>query len=107
VWYFLRYGPGEQQWLGGAGRAALALVPLLFLGKWAVDSVIRADEMAWARTFVQEIKLRVPESEPIYQVDAPGWFGWFSGRHVIAADGLVNDHAYATSYRERTLAGCL
>ena len=107
VWYFLQFGPPVSSRDGLIGRAAIALLPLLFVAKWAVDSRIRADQIAWSRQFVHELQRVVPEGEPVFQIDASGWVGWFSARHVVDGDGLVNDHAYARRLRENQLAGYL
>jgi len=107
VWYFLRHTPHRTRSLARVGRGAIALVPVLFLGKWVLDTEIRAKQNEWARAFVEELKQRVPPNEPIFQIDASGWVGWFSGRAVIDGDGLVNDHAYAERLSAGTLAGYL
>lgn len=107
VWYFLRFGPPASSRAGWLGRAAIAMLPLLVAVKWAVDSRIRGPQIEWSRQFVEELKRVVPENEPVFQIDASGWVGWFSNRHVINGDGLVNDHAYARRLRERRLGGYL
>jgi len=107
VWYFLRFGPRASIRAGWIGRAAIALLPLLVAAKWAVDSRIRAQQIDWSRQFVQQVQRVVPEDEPIFEIDASGWVGWFSQRHVVNGDGLVNDHAYARRLRENQLAGYL
>ena len=107
AWYFLRFGPEASTRLGWAGRAAIAAVPLLFIAKWAIDGRIRDREIRWARQFVGEVRRRVPPDEPIFQMDASGWVGWFSVRQVVNGDGLVNDHDYARRLSERRLAGYL
>jgi hypothetical protein len=107
VWYFLRYTPHRDRGLGPVGRGAMAMVLLLFLAKWVVDTGIRARQHEWARTFVEELKQRVPPNEPIFQIDASGWVGWFSARAVINGDGLVNDHTYAERLSAGALAGYL
>ena len=107
VWYFLRFGPPAASRAGWPGRAAIAMLPVLFVAKWAVDTRVRGPQIAWSRQFIEELKRVVPENEPIFQIDASGWVGWFSSRHVINGDGLVNDHAYARRLRERRLGGYL
>lgn len=107
VWYFLRFGPPATSRAGWPGRAAIAMLPLLVVAKWAVDSRIRGPQIEWSRHFVEELKRVVPEDEPVFQIDASGWVGWFSGRHVVNGDGLVNDHAYARRLREQRLGGYL
>ena len=107
VWYFLRFGPPASSRAGWSGRAAIAMLPLLFVAKWAVDTRIRGPQIEWSRQFIEELKRVVPENEPVFQIDASGWVGWFSSRHVINGDGLVNDHAYASRLRERRLGGYL
>jgi hypothetical protein len=107
VWYFLRYAPHRARALGRIGRGAIAMVLLLFLAKWMVDTQIRGRQHEWARAFVEELKQRVPPDEPIFQIDASGWVGWFSERKVINGDGLVNDHAYAERLSAGALAGYL
>ena len=107
VWYFLQFGPPASSRVGWSGRAAIALLPLLFVTKWAVDSRIRAEQIEWSRQFVQELQRVVPQNESVFQVDASGWVGWFSRRHVVDGDGLVNDHAYARRLRENQLGGYL
>jgi len=49
----------------------------------------------------------VPEDEPVFQIDASGWVGWFSMRRVVNGDGLVNDHAYARRLHDNQLSGYL
>ncbi len=107
VWYFLRFGPRFQSRWGWAGRAAIFLLSVLFLFKWVVDSRIRDPQIQWAREFVEEVKLKVPTNEPIYQIDASGWVGWFSERKVVNGDGLVNTREYARRLREKRLQGYL
>lgn len=107
AWYFLWCGPVASSRDGWMGRAAIALLPMLFVAKWAIDSRIRAEQIAWSRQFVHELQRVVPENEPVFQIDATGWVGWFSRRRVIDGDGLVNDHAYARRLRENELAGYL
>jgi hypothetical protein len=107
VWYFLRYTPDRRRQLYRVGVGAIAAVSLLFLVKWAVDTKIRGQQQEWARAFVEELQQRVPPDERIFQIDASGWIGWFSGRAVINGDGLVNDHAYAERIGTGRLAGYL
>ena len=107
VWYFLRSGPPASHRAGWIGRAAIAMLPVLVVAKWAVDSRIRAPQIEWSRHFVEELRRVVPEHEPVFQIDASGWVGWFSSRHIVNGDGLVNDHAYAKRLRERRLEGYL
>ena len=107
VWYFLRFRPRASSFFAATGRAAIALLPLLFVAKWVVDSRIRAEQIDWSRQFVRELQRVVPENEPVFQIDASGWVGWFSRRHVIDGDGLVNDHAYARRLRDNQLSGHL
>jgi len=66
-----------------------------------------APEIQWSRQFVQEVKREVPPGEPVYQIDASGWVGWFSERNVVDGDGLVNDHAYVRRLLGGKLAGYL
>jgi hypothetical protein len=80
VWYFLRFGPPATSRAGWPGRTAIAMLPLLVVAKWAVDSRIRGPQLEWSRRFVEELKRVVPENEPVFQIDASGWVGWFSGR---------------------------
>jgi len=105
AWYFLQFGPAASSRGGLMGRAAIALLPLLFVAKWAVDSRIRAEQIEWSRQFVHELRRVVPEDERVFQIDASGWVGWFSGRRVIDGDGLVNDHTYARRLRANQLGG--
>jgi hypothetical protein len=107
AWYFLRFGPPASSGAGWLGRAAIAMLPLLFAAKWAVDTRIRGPQIEWSRQFIDELKRVVPENEPVFQIDASGWVGWFSSRQVVNGDGLVNDHAYARRLRERRLGGYL
>jgi hypothetical protein len=107
IWYFLQFGPPASSRAGWTGRAAIALLPLLFVAKWAVDSRIRAQQIEWSRQFVSDLQRVVPEDEPVFQIDASGWVGWFSGRHVVDGDGLVNDHAYASRLHANQLGGYL
>ena len=58
-----------------------------------------ADDAATARTekiglFLEDVKRIVPEDEPIFQIDASGFTGFFSGRIIVNGDGLMNSHAY-------------
>jgi len=69
-------------------------VPLFYAG----------DQRA-ASTFLGELRARVPEDAAVYTWDNPGFLGFFSGRHVVDGDGLVNDAAYAERLRSGTLAG--
>ena len=71
------------------------------------DGHVRGPQIRWARQFVGEVRRRVPRDEPIFQMDASGWVGWFSERHVVNGDGLVNDHEYARRLSEGKLAGYL
>jgi hypothetical protein len=105
--YFLRWGPARRSSFGLAGRAVILAVVLLFAAKWAVDTRVRAPQIENSRRFVEEVSRRVPFGEPIYQIDASGWVGWFSGRKVVNGDGLVNDHAYARRLGAGTLSGYL
>lgn len=107
VWYFLRFGPPASSRPGWLGRAAIAMLPVLFAAKWAIDTRIRGPQIEWSRQFIAELRRVVPENEPVFQIDASGWVGWFSGRHMVNGDGLVNDHAYARRLRERRLGGYL
>jgi hypothetical protein len=107
VWYFLQFGPRPSSRAGSMGRAAIAVLPLLFVAKWAVDSRIRGPQIEWSRQFVGQVQRVVPENEPVFQIDASGWVSWFSMRRVIDGDGLVNDHAYAKRMRENQLGGYL
>ena len=107
VWYFLEFTPDRRRRLRRVGVGAIAAVALLFLGKWAVDTQIRARQQVWARAFVEELRQRVPPDAPIFQIDASGWIGWFSERAVINGDGLVNDHTYAERLGTGRLAGYL
>jgi len=107
VWYFLHFGPPASSRAGWTGRAAIALLPLLFVAKWAVDSRIRGPQIEWSRQFVRELQRVVPEDEPVFQIDASGWVGWFSRRRVVDGDGLVNDHAYARRLNDNQLGGYL
>lgn len=107
VWYFLRFRPRPSTVFATMGRAAIASLPLLFVVKWVVDSRIRSEQIEWSRQFVGELQRVVPEGEPVFQVDASGWVGWFSSRHVIDGDGLVSDHAYARRLRDNRLTGYL
>lgn len=46
----------------------------------------------------------IAENEPrsvLLVLDAPGRLAWFSGRPVLAADGLTQDYGFAASVRER------
>jgi hypothetical protein len=107
VWYFLQFGPPPSRRAGSIGRAAIAMLPLLLVAKWAVDSRIRSQQIEWSRQFVHELQRVVPEDEPVFQIDASGWVGWFSRRPVVDGDGLMNDHAYARRLRENRLGGYL
>jgi hypothetical protein len=71
---------------GWIGRAAIAMLPVLVVAKWAVDSRIRAPQIEWSRHFVEELRRVVPENEPVFQIDASGWVGWFSSRHIVNGD---------------------
>jgi hypothetical protein len=105
--YFLRWGPDIRNPLGLAGRAALLAIVLLFVAKWVVDTRVRAPQIANSERFVAEVRAIVPPGEAVYQIDASGWVGWFSGLPVVNGDGLVNDHAYARRLGEGKLAGYL
>jgi hypothetical protein len=107
VWYFLQFGPPAARRTGWMRRAAIAMLPALVVAKWAVDSRIRGPQIEWSRQFVRELQRAVPEDEPVFQIDASGWIGWFSGRRVVNGDGLVNDHAYARRLQDNRLDGYL
>ncbi len=86
---------------------ALACAVAGLAGKYALDSRVRAREIAHARTFVQALEREVPDDALIFQVDGTGYTGFFSRRHVINGDGLVHTHAYARRLAEDGLAGYL
>ena len=48
-----------------------------------------------------------PKNEPVFQLDATGYVGVFSGRTIINGDGLVNTHAYARRLVKNQLDGYL
>jgi hypothetical protein len=60
-----------------------------------------------ARDFVTKLAEVVPPDGRIYQVDGAGFVGFFSGRHVINGDGLVNTYEYADRARRGALGGYL
>ncbi len=60
-----------------------------------------------ARQFAAEVETRVPADEPIYQIDGSGFIAWYSQRHVINGDGLVNSHDYARRLRSGALVDYL
>jgi hypothetical protein len=105
--YILRWGPPARAPLGWAGRAAILAVVLMFAAKWGVDARVRAAQIANSERFVDRVRSLVPPGEPVYQIDASGWVGWFSGLPVVNGDGLVNDHAYARRLGAGKLAGYL
>lgn len=68
-----------------------------------------SSKAAAARTwqFPAEIEKRVPAAQRIYQMDASGFQGFWSGRTVINGDGLVNDREYGLRLLQGELDGYL
>ena len=55
---------------------------------------LHENNIAWEKQFILELQQTVPPESPIYQIDGAGWTGYFSQRHIINGDGLVNDYDY-------------
>jgi hypothetical protein len=108
VWYVFRFGPGVRRRAGMIVLMVLvALIPGVFAAKWTIGGKAREPQIEWTRTFAAEVARIVPPDEPIYQFDAAGWMGWYTGRRIVNGDGLVNDFAYARRLREGKLQGYL
>jgi hypothetical protein len=107
-WYWL---PSFVGLLYAAERARVRRLPLVL----ALAFVVHAARVEWvyapdqriAHAFLGQLRAYVPAGEPIFTDNLPGYFGFFSERNVVGADGLVNDHAYAERLRNAQLAGYL
>lgn len=94
-------------------RLALLVVVLLLAARQARSAwLFYADDRALRRTarierFFDELRRAVPPEEPIYMIDGSGYPGFFSGRHVINGDGLVNSYAYFDPWKRRDLGSYL
>lgn len=92
--------------------ALLALVVLLAAREVRSAWLFYADDAAQQRTarielFLAEVRETVPPEAPIFMVDGSGYPGFFSGRHIVNGDGLMNSYAYYARWRDRDLAGYL
>lgn len=56
---------------------------------------------AWS--FVAEVQKRVPQKDAIYEIDASGFPGYWTERHIINGDGLVNSYDYARRLMQNDL----
>lgn len=90
-------GASLHQAMRGLGVAIAAVYTGAFVNYQLTYAVDQANSLA----FVQRVADHVSEGQPIYQVDASGYTGFFSGRPIVNGDGLVNSAAYA----ERRLRG--
>lgn len=88
-------------------RLAPAAIAAAFAVHAARAEIVYAADARTAAAFLAELRARVPEDERIFTFDNPGFLGFFSGRDVVDADGLVNDDAYAERYLGGRLAGYL
>ncbi|HNW82398.1 MAG TPA: hypothetical protein PKG52_05830, partial [bacterium] len=55
----------------------------------------------------EEVRKNVRADEPVFQVDASGFTGYFSERIIINGDGLVNSHTYTERILSNELSGYL
>jgi hypothetical protein len=53
--------------------------------------------------FINNVNKIVPEDEKIFQYDASGITGYFTGRTIINGDGLMNTHQYFDLIKKRQL----
>ncbi len=56
--------------------------------------LLHDNDWKYTKQFISFVKEIVPENEPIYQIDASGIVGYFSGRKIVNGDGLINSHEY-------------
>jgi len=75
----------------------------VFILKFYIDTNSRKDSNEYSKKFVTQIKSIVEPNEPIFQVDGSGFVGYFSDRHLINGDGLVNTHKYLSFMRENKI----
>ena len=60
-----------------------------------------------SREFCEKVRNIVPHDEKIYQIMSSGYTGFFTGRHVINGDGLVNTYKYLSLKEENQLGDYL
>jgi len=60
-----------------------------------------------AMQFARGIRVELSENDKAFMVDGSGFVGYFSERHVVNGDGLVNTFAYARAMRANALGNYL
>jgi hypothetical protein len=86
------------------GFAALAIAIVGYKAYRIVATEAKTDQ-AWA--FIDKVRELVPASQPIFEIDASGFPGYWSERRLINGDGLVNTYDYARKLSAGNLAGYL
>lgn len=89
----------EGLWAGLVTNTALAASVAVFVGVHYVYSPQPA-----GYGFAIQIARVTQPSDVLFQIDGSGTIGYFSGRHVINGDGLVNTVAYRGILEEGRLA---
>lgn len=107
VLFYLATRGDRRDLPGRLTSLAIAALLALFLADKLLDVQRHRSVVQGARGFVAALAGVVPPGERIYQVDGSGFVGFFSGRHVINGDGLVNTYEYAERARRGALGGYL